>query len=84
MVFGNKPKKVNSQLPSDKRRISLMNSDFKILTALQASRFKQVLTHTLSPSQLVGGDDRRIFLGINKARDCIQSVPKLISIWVSD
>ena len=76
MVFGNKPKKVNSQLPSDKRRISLMNADFKILTALQAARFKRVLTHTLSPSQLVGGDDRRIFHGINKARDCIQSVTK--------
>ena len=34
MVFGCKPKKSQSLLPSDKRRISLMNSDFKILTGL--------------------------------------------------
>ena len=32
MVFGVKPKKARSLLPSDKRRISLLNSDFKILT----------------------------------------------------
>ena len=29
MVFGCKPKKMNSLLPSDKRRISLMNADYK-------------------------------------------------------
>ena len=76
MVFGCKPKKSHSLLPSDKRRISLMNADFKILTGLQASRFRQLLTHTLSPSQFVGGDDRRIHHGINRARDCIQAVSK--------
>ena len=53
-----------------------MNSDFKLLTGLQASRFRQILTHTLSPSQYVGGDDRRIQHGINRARDCIQAVSK--------
>jgi hypothetical protein len=76
MVFGCKPKKVNSLLPSDKRRISLMNSDFKIVTGLEASRFRKTQTHTLSPLQLVAGDDRRIHHGINKARDCIQAVGK--------
>ena len=76
MVFGCKPKKSQSLLPSDKRRISLMNSDFKLLTGLQASRFRQILTHTLSPSQFVGGDNRRIHHGINRARDCIQAVSK--------
>ena len=33
MVFGSKPKKTLSVLPEDKRRISLLNSDFKLSTA---------------------------------------------------
>ena len=36
MVFGSKPKKPNSILPSDKRKISLLNSDFKVSTGLEA------------------------------------------------
>ena len=48
MVFGCKPKKINSLLPSDKRRISLMNSDFKLCTGIEAHRFNKTLTHTLS------------------------------------
>ena len=36
MVFGAKPKKPGSILPKDKRRISLLNSDFKIATGLEA------------------------------------------------
>ena len=76
MVFGCKPKKMNSLLPSDKRRISLMNADYKIVTGLEASRFRKTQNHTLSPVQLNAGDDRRIHHGINKARDCIQAVSK--------
>ena len=76
MVFGCKPKKPNSLRPADKRRISLLNADFKLASGLEADRFKNTLTHTLSPIQLVGGDDRRIHHGINKARDCIQAVNK--------
>ena len=76
MVFGCKPKKPNSFLPSDKRRISLLNSDFKLASGLEADRFSKTLTHTLSPVQLVGGDDRRIHHGINKARDAIHAVSK--------
>ena len=76
MVFGCKPKKMNSLLPSDKRRISLLNSDFKLASGVEATKFAKTLTHTLSPSQLIGGDDRRIHHGINMARDCIQAVSK--------
>ena len=76
MVFGTKPKKPLSILPEDKRRISLLNSDFKLCTALEADKFKQTFTHTLSPYQLVAGSDRRIHHGINKARDCINAVSK--------
>ena len=74
MVFGSKPKKPNSIKPSDKRRISLLNSDFKIITGIEASRFGDTATHTLSPVQLVAGSDRRIHHGINLARDAIYQV----------
>ena len=34
MVFGTKPKKVNSLKPGDKRGISLLNDDFKLVEGL--------------------------------------------------
>ena len=71
MVFGNKPKKPNSIKPSDKRKISLLNADFKVITGIDNNRFKKVVTHTMSPCQLAVGDDRRIHHGINSARDAI-------------
>ena len=37
---------------------------------------KKTLTHTLSPLQLVAGDDRRIHHGINLARDAIWAAGK--------
>ena len=76
MVFGSKPKKPNSLLPKDKRRISLLNSDFKVATGLEARFFKKTATHTLSPLQLVAGDDRRIHHGINFARNAINAAGK--------
>jgi hypothetical protein len=39
-------------------------------------RLKKTLTHTLSPLQLVAGDDRRIHHGINLARDAIWAAGK--------
>ena len=76
MVFGSKPKKPNSVKPGDKRRISLLNSDFKIVTGMEARRFGKTATHTLSPVQLVAGSDRRIHHGINLARDAIHHAGK--------
>ena len=76
MVFGSKPKKPNSLLPQDKWRISLLNSDFKVASGLEAGRMKPMLTHTLSHLQLVAGKDRRIFHGINLARDAIWAAGK--------
>ena len=76
IVFGTKPKKVGSILPKDKRRISLLNSDFKLASGLEARLFKLVATHTLSPFQLVAGDDRRIHHGINLARNAIHAASK--------
>ena len=71
MVFGTKPKKAKSFKPSDKRKISLLNTDFKLVTGIDARRFKNVATHTLSPCQLAAGNNRRIFHGISKARDAV-------------
>ena len=73
MVFGCKPKKPKSTKPGDKRKISLLNSDFKTVTGITNNRFKKVATHTLSPCQLAMGDDRRIHHGINQARDAIMA-----------
>ena len=77
MVFGAKPKKEGSFKPGDKRRISLLNSDFKTISGLESRRFKAIATKTLSPYQLVAGDDRRIHHGINLARDAIQAAAKI-------
>ena len=72
MVFGSKPKKPNSTKPSDKRKISLLNADFKIITGIMNERLKKIANHTLSNCQLaVGGSDPRIHHGINLARDAI-------------
>ena len=54
----------------------MLNSDFKIATGLEAKRFGSTATHSLSPLQLVAGDDRRIHHGINLARDAVQQVSK--------
>ena len=76
MVFGSKPKKMSSILPKDKRRISLLNADFKVASGLEADMFKEVATHTLSHLQLVAGTDRRIHHGINMARNAIHAASK--------
>ena len=72
MVYGNKANKpINSPDPKHKRRISLLNSDFKVISGIPNQRLKKVATHTLNQNQLSAGDDRRIHHGINKARDAI-------------
>ena len=72
MVYGNKANKPpNSPDPKHKRRISLLNSDFKIISGIPTNRLKKVATHTLNKNQLAAGDNRRIHHGINKARNAI-------------
>jgi hypothetical protein len=53
-----------------------LNSDFKIVTGLEAAHFKNTFTHTLSPVQMVAGENRRIHHMVNKARDYIFAVSK--------
>ena len=76
LVFGSKPKKLQCILPKDKRRISLLNCDFKITEGVEARRFRKIGKRILSPNQYVAGTDRRIHHGIAKARDAIQAVMK--------
>ena len=75
MVYGAKVNKPpNSTDPKHKRRISLLNSDFKIMSGIYTLRFNQVATHTLNPNQYAKGHDRRIHQAINKARDAIYAM----------
>ena len=71
MIFSSKPKKPNSIKPSDKRRISILNTDFKLYEGLIARRFRKLGSRVLSPNQYVAGDDRNIHHGIARARDAI-------------
>ena len=66
-----KPKKPNSLKPWDKRSISLLNCDFKILTGIESLRLGATAMHTLSQSQFVARENRRIHHGIGLARDAI-------------
>ena len=76
MVFGSKPKKPRSVNPKDKRRISLLNCDFKLVEGLEAKRFRKIGNRVLSPVQYVAGQDRKIHHGIAKARDAVNAAMK--------
>ena len=71
MVFTTKPKKPDSIKPSDKRRVSVLNCDFKLYEGLIAKRFRKMTGHVLSPHQYACGKNRNINHGIARARDAI-------------
>ena len=74
MVFGNKPgKKAKSPLISDRRKLSLINVDFKIMTGIEATQIRTTMTRTISSLQLVTGGDKRISHGVAMARDAIHA-----------
>ena len=73
LVFSPKAGKANSLLPRDKRKISLLQSDHKILSGILAARLRRTEDHTLSQHQYAAGP-RRITHAISQARDAIQSV----------
>lgn len=72
MMFATKPKKGNSIKVKDKRTLSLLNCDKKLYDLIQTNRLKSISTRGVSRNQLATGDDRRIYHGINAARDAIQ------------
>ena len=71
MKFCTKPKKADSLRPEDKRRISILNCDFKLYEGLIARRFRSIGSRVLSPLQYVAGGNRTIQHGILRARDAI-------------
>ena len=76
MNFCSKPKKLGSLKPSDKRRISILNCDFKLYEGLLARRFRKIGYRVLSPLQYVAGKDRTIHHGIARARDAIEAASR--------
>ena len=71
MVFANKPKKMESLKIGDKRKISLLNADFKIISGIEAKRHGLIMEHTVSNLQYAAGKSRRISHAINFARDAV-------------
>lgn len=71
MVFAHKPGKSSSKELKDKRKISLLNTDFKILTSIENKRFSSIISHLISPAQFALGKEKRIHHTIALARDTI-------------
>ena len=55
----------------DKRKICLLNADFKLLTGIETSRHSSIIDHTVSPLQYAAGNSKRIAHAIYLARDSI-------------
>ena len=70
-----KPKKAKSIKLSDKRKISVLCTDFKCLEKIMAIRLKSVMCKFISPSQYAI-KPRRIQYAISTARDIINFVHK--------
>ena len=73
LVFSPKSGKEGSLLPKDLRRLSMIQTDMKLLSASLAERLKKSEARTLSPMQYAAGP-RRINHAISKARDLVNSV----------
>ena len=55
IIFANKPNKAHSKLLKDKRKISLLNTDFKILSGIENKRHHTILDRTVSKQQFALG-----------------------------
>ena len=76
MIFANKPNKAGSIKLKDKRKISLLNTDFKILTGTENKRHHTILDRTVSSNQFALGKSRNISHAISLARDAIWAANK--------
>ena len=70
-MLDSKPANKKSIKPDDKRKISLLNSDFKIITSLKSSRHSKIVDHTVSVSQYAVGSNKRIHHTVAMIRDVI-------------
>ena len=73
MFFTPKSGKSSPPRPKDLRKISLLNSDFKILSGVYANRLKKMEEHTLSNIQY-SVKPRKVTHAICEARDAINSI----------
>ena len=76
MIFANKPNKKHSKLLKDKRKISLLNTDFKILTGIENARHVKLMDKSISSQQFTLGKNRNINHAIAVARDAIWAANK--------
>ena len=72
-VFSPKIGKSSSLLPKDKRRLALLQSDYKVLTGVLAARLRKTEDHTLSEHQYASSH-KSITHAISQARDAIHNV----------
>ena len=63
--------KISSLEPTDKRRLSILNTNFKLYEGLISRRFRKLGDRILSPLQYAGGKNRKIHHGKSRARDAI-------------
>ena len=73
LVFSSKPGKAGSILPKDLRKLSLLQTDHKILTGVLAARLRKTEAYTLSVHQYAAGP-RKIQHAITQARDLISNI----------
>ena len=73
LVFSPKINKENSTRIKDKRKLSLLQTDFKILSGVLAGRLKKTEQHTISRFQFASGS-KRISQAVCLTRDAIESV----------
>merc|ERR1712147_253599 len=73
LVFSPKINKEQSTRIKDKRKLSLLQTDFKVLTGLLAGRLRKTEKHTISRHQFASGS-KRISEAVCLTRDAIESV----------
>ena len=73
VVSSPKPKKGNSTKPKDLRRISLLNTNYKIYSGIPARRITKRADRGLSDSQYAAGKDRLIYHAIALAAAAVEA-----------
>ena len=73
LVFSPKINKENSTRIKDKRKLSLLQTDFKILSGILAGRLRKTENHTISRHQYASGS-KRISEAVCLTRDAVESV----------
>ena len=78
--FLSKPKKANSIKLTDKRKISVLCTDFKCLETVLANRLNSAMPQFISDSQFAS-KPRKIHQGISAPRDLVALQKKKVWIW---